>query len=53
MTVDRIVHAVAGTFILLSLALAKFHNPNWIWFTVFVGCKYWLFVTELGLDVQP
>ena len=39
MTVDRIVHSVAGTFILLSLALAKFHNPNWIWFTVFVGAN--------------
>ena len=21
------------------LALAKFHNPNWIWFTVFVGAN--------------
>ena len=39
MTVDRIVHIVAGTFILGSLALAKFHNPNWIWFTVFVGAN--------------
>ena len=39
MTVDRIVHTVAGTFILASLALAKFHNPNWIWFTVFVGAN--------------
>jgi len=39
MNVDRIVHTVAGTFILASLALAKFHNPNWIWFTVFVGAN--------------
>ena len=39
MTVDRIVHTVAGTFILGSLALAKVHNPNWIWFTVFVGAN--------------
>jgi hypothetical protein len=39
MTVDRIVHFVAGTFILLSLALAHYHNPNWIWFTVFVGAN--------------
>lgn len=39
MTVDRIVHTVAGTFILLSLALAHFHHPNWIWFTVFVGAN--------------
>ena len=39
MNVDRIVHTVAGAFILLSLALAKYHNPNWIWFTVFVGAN--------------
>jgi hypothetical protein len=38
-TVDRIVHLVAGIFILVSLALAKFHHPNWIWFTVFVGAN--------------
>jgi hypothetical protein len=37
--VDRIVHIVAGTFILLSLALAKVHNPNWLWFTAFVGAN--------------
>lgn len=37
MNIDRIVHTVAGAFILLSLALAKLHNPNWIWFTAFVG----------------
>ncbi|HLP30033.1 MAG TPA: DUF2892 domain-containing protein [Geothrix sp.] len=39
MNVDRIVHIVAGTFILLSLALAKFHSPNWLWFTAFVGAN--------------
>ena len=39
MTVDRLVHIFAGSFILLSLALARFHNPNWIWVTVFVGAN--------------
>jgi hypothetical protein len=39
MTVDRIVHVVAGTFILVSLALAHFHSQNWLWFTVFVGAN--------------
>ena len=39
MTIDRIVHITAGSFILLSLVLARFHNPNWIWFTVFVGAN--------------
>lgn len=39
MNVDRIVHTVAGTFILGSLALAQFHSLNWLWFTVFVGAN--------------
>jgi hypothetical protein len=39
MSVDRIVHIAAGTFILGSLALAHFHNPNWLWLTVFVGAN--------------
>jgi hypothetical protein len=39
MTIDRIVHAAAGTMILASLALAHYQNPNWIWLTVFVGAN--------------
>jgi hypothetical protein len=39
MTIDRVVHTAAGTMILGSLALAHFHNPNWIWLTVFVGAN--------------
>ena len=39
MTVESIVRIIAGSFILLSLALAHFYNPNWIWFTVFVGAN--------------
>ena len=38
-TVDRIVHIVAGSFILLSLALAHYHSTYWLWFTVFVGAN--------------
>lgn len=37
MTIDRIVHLAAGSMILASLALAQFHNPNWVWLTAFVG----------------
>jgi hypothetical protein len=37
MNVDRIVLAFAGTVILATLALAHYHNPNWLWFTAFVG----------------
>ena len=39
MSIDRIVHSAAGTMILASLALARYHNPNWIWLTVFVGAN--------------
>ena len=31
------IRAIAGTFVLVSLALAHFVNPNWLWFTAFVG----------------
>jgi hypothetical protein len=37
MTIENQVRAFAGVFILLSLALMKFHSPNWIYFTAFVG----------------
>lgn len=44
MTVERVVRIVAGTFVLLSLALGVeasplFHNVNWLWFTAFVGAN--------------
>ncbi|WP_297764342.1 DUF2892 domain-containing protein [uncultured Muriicola sp.] len=34
---NRIVRAVAGSFILISLLLAIYHNIHWLWFTAFVG----------------
>ena len=37
MTVDRVVHLVAGMMVLLSLLLANIHNPAWVWLTAFVG----------------
>ena len=39
MNVDRTVMSVAGSFILISLALSHFHSPNWLWFTAFVGAN--------------
>lgn len=39
MTIDRWVLAVAGSFILLSVALAVWHSQNWLWFTAFVGAN--------------
>lgn len=37
MTVERWLRLIAGTFILLSLALGTWVHPNWYWFTAFVG----------------
>jgi hypothetical protein len=34
---EMIIRRFAGTFILLSLLLAHYHSPNWLWFTAFVG----------------
>jgi len=31
------IRRFAGTFILISLALAHYHSPYWLWFTAFVG----------------
>lgn len=36
---DRYIKGIAGTFILVSLVLAHYVNPNWIWFTAFVGAN--------------
>jgi hypothetical protein len=33
------LHVIAGLFILISLALAHFVSPNWLWFTAFVGAN--------------
>lgn len=37
MTVERSLRLIAGTFILLSAALAATLNPKWLYFTAFVG----------------
>lgn len=39
MKMDNIIRIIAGSFILISLALAHHVNPNWLWFTVFVGAN--------------
>lgn len=35
--IERTIRAIAGIFILLSLVLGSLVNPNWYWFTAFVG----------------
>ncbi len=37
MSIDRAVFAFAGTLTLLSLALAEFVSPAWLWLTAFIG----------------
>lgn len=39
MTIERLVFAVAGSFILISLLLAHYHSELWLWFTAFVGAN--------------
>jgi hypothetical protein len=39
MNVDRLVFAIAGSFILISLVLSQLHSVNWLWFTAFVGAN--------------
>jgi len=37
MTIEAGLRLVAGTFLLLSLALAHYVSPNWLWFSAFIG----------------
>lgn len=39
MAIDRIVLAVAGCFVLASVALSQLHSVQWLWFTAFVGAN--------------
>ena len=44
MSIDRMINAMAGLFILLSLSLGVeaspiFHSEYWLWFTAFVGAN--------------
>jgi hypothetical protein len=39
MNIDRLVFAVAGSFILISVILSMVHSPYWLFFTAFVGAN--------------
>jgi hypothetical protein len=39
MNIDRLVFAVAGSFILLSVILSQVHSPYWLYFSAFVGAN--------------
>lgn len=63
MTTERIVRAVAGSFVLLSLALGYFASPYWLLLTAFVGlnlfqssltgwCPLEVVIVRLGVRTQ-
>jgi len=37
MSTERLIRIIAGSFILISLALSQLHSPYWLLFTAFVG----------------
>ena len=39
MSLERRIRLIAGSFILVSLALAHWVSPAWLWFTAFVGAN--------------
>ena len=39
MSIDRLVFAFAGSFVLVSLILSQVHHPYCLWFTAFVGAN--------------
>lgn len=60
MSLDRYLRLIAGTFVLLSLALGHWVHPAWYLFTAFVGlnlsqsaftnwCPMMTFLRKLGV----
>ncbi len=37
--INRLIRAIAGTFIIISVLLAMYVDQNWLWFTLFVGAN--------------
>lgn len=64
MSIERIVLAVAGSFVLISAILAATVSPLWLWFTGFVGlnllqsaftgfCPLATILKKLGKEAGP
>ena len=60
MNVERLLRLIAGAFVMGSVALGVWVNPNWLWFTGFVGlnllqsgftnwCPMMWFLRKLGI----
>lgn len=63
MTTERYLRLIAGSFVLLSVALGYFHSPYWFLFTGFVAlnliqsaftnwCPMMTFLRKLGVRSQ-
>ncbi len=39
MSIESLIRVFAGVFVLASLALGRFVNPHFFWFTAFVGAN--------------
>ena len=63
MTIERALRLIAGTFVLVSLALGHWVNPYWYLFTAFVGlnllqsgfsnwCPMMSFLRKLGVGAS-
>jgi hypothetical protein len=39
MKLQLLIRRFAGSFVLISLVLAHYHSPYWLWFTAFVGAN--------------
>lgn len=37
--INRIIRAIAGTFVIASVLLGMYVNENWFWFAIFVGAN--------------
>ena len=37
MKLEMIIRRFAGVLVLVSLLLAQYHSPYWLWFTAYVG----------------
>ncbi|MBT5054898.1 MAG: DUF2892 domain-containing protein [Gemmatimonadetes bacterium] len=63
MSLERVIRMLAGTFVLVSLALGWWVSPYWFLFTAFVGfnlfqssltgfCPLGIVLTHLGVGCQ-
>jgi len=61
--IERYLRAIAGFFVLVSVILAHFHSPYWLFFTGFVGlnllqsaftnwCPMMTILKKLGVGTQ-